>query len=72
MLDAAAIEERNREKEIVKRRIDALHQACVPFRAALDVEMGVVNGSKDEPSSFDRLDDPILFGTRRHGDPEFP
>ncbi len=56
MLDAAAIEERNREKEIVKRRISALHLASAPFRAALDDVLGVVNGRPGDPASFDRLD----------------
>jgi (1->4)-alpha-D-glucan 1-alpha-D-glucosylmutase len=56
MLDAAAMEERGREKEIVKRRINALHAASAPFRTALDETLGVVNGEKGQPSSFDRLD----------------
>ena len=56
MLDAAAIEERNREKEIVKRRINALHAASAPFRAALDETLAVVNGEPGQASSFDRLD----------------
>jgi (1->4)-alpha-D-glucan 1-alpha-D-glucosylmutase len=56
MLDAAAIEERNREKEIVKRRINALHSTSVPFRAALEDVLGLVNGRPDDPASFDRLD----------------
>ncbi|MBV9198479.1 MAG: hypothetical protein JOY83_01865 [Alphaproteobacteria bacterium] len=56
MLDADAMEERNREKEIAKRRIQALHELCAPFRSGLDVELGLMNGRKGEPSSFDRLD----------------
>src|ERR1700682_5931831 len=44
MLDASAIEERNREKEIVKRRINALHEASGPLRVALDEVLGLVNG----------------------------
>ena len=57
MLSANAIEERNREKQIVKRRLDRLHQAFEPFRAALEGELHVVNGSRESgPSSFDRLD----------------
>jgi (1->4)-alpha-D-glucan 1-alpha-D-glucosylmutase len=56
MLDAAAIEERNREKEIVKRRINALHAESAPFRAALDEVLGQVNGRPGDPASFDRLD----------------
>src|SRR5207248_181978 len=56
MLDAAALEERNREKEIVKRRINALHAASAEFRAALDAVVEQVNGEKGNPASFDRLD----------------
>jgi (1->4)-alpha-D-glucan 1-alpha-D-glucosylmutase len=57
MLDAAAMEERNREKEIVKRRLDTLYDASAPFRLALDAERHVVNGSREVgPDSFDRLD----------------
>jgi (1->4)-alpha-D-glucan 1-alpha-D-glucosylmutase len=55
-LDPDAMDERNREKEIVKRRIDALYNASAQFRAALAEELHVVNGVRDEPSSFDRLD----------------
>jgi (1->4)-alpha-D-glucan 1-alpha-D-glucosylmutase len=56
MVDAAAIEERNREKQIVKRRINALHDASPNFRSALAQVLTLVNGEPGEPSSFDRLD----------------
>src|SRR4030081_3490706 len=56
MLDAAAIEERNREKEIVKRRINALHAGSAPFRTALGDVLDLINGRPDDPASFDRLD----------------
>src|ERR1700694_5644643 len=56
MLNAPAIEERNREKEIVKRRISALYKASQPFRTALDAVLVEVGGRPGEPSSFDRLD----------------
>jgi (1->4)-alpha-D-glucan 1-alpha-D-glucosylmutase len=56
MLDASALEERNREKEIVKRRISALHAASAQFRAALETVTREVNGEPGNPSSFDRLD----------------
>jgi (1->4)-alpha-D-glucan 1-alpha-D-glucosylmutase len=56
MLSAAATEERNREKEIVKRRIKALHAVSADFRAALEAVLKEVNGHKGNPSSFDRLD----------------
>jgi (1->4)-alpha-D-glucan 1-alpha-D-glucosylmutase len=56
VLNAPAIEERNREKEIVKRRISALYKASQPFRVALDAVLVEVSGKPGEPSSFDRLD----------------
>lgn len=56
MLEAPAIEERNREKEIVKRRINALHATSAPFRSALIEVLEVVNGRAADPASFDRLD----------------
>jgi (1->4)-alpha-D-glucan 1-alpha-D-glucosylmutase len=56
-LDAAAQEERNREKQIVKRRIAALCTASAQFREALDVELRGINGQQGVPSSFDRLDE---------------
>ncbi len=56
MLDTEGMEERNREKEIVKRRIDALYTASEQFRDVLAGELRLVNGHAGEPSSFDRLD----------------
>jgi (1->4)-alpha-D-glucan 1-alpha-D-glucosylmutase len=56
-LDERALEERNREKEIVKRRIDTLQNASAAFRERLAAELEAVNGSRQAgPSSFDRLD----------------
>jgi (1->4)-alpha-D-glucan 1-alpha-D-glucosylmutase len=56
MLDLQAMEERNREKEIVKRRISRLFEASAAFRAGLDAQLTALNGRRGEPSSFDRLD----------------
>jgi (1->4)-alpha-D-glucan 1-alpha-D-glucosylmutase len=50
------IEERNREKEIIKRRIRTLYEASKPFRAALEATLATVNGQPGVPESFDRLD----------------
>jgi (1->4)-alpha-D-glucan 1-alpha-D-glucosylmutase len=55
-LDPAAVEERNREKDIIKRRIRQLHKACAPFREALDATLEDFNGRPGVPESFDRLD----------------
>jgi (1->4)-alpha-D-glucan 1-alpha-D-glucosylmutase len=57
MLEAAAMEERNREKEIVKRRITALHVASPGFRRALDEVLATVNADSTDPSRFDALDE---------------
>ncbi|HYW89840.1 MAG TPA: malto-oligosyltrehalose synthase [Chloroflexota bacterium] len=54
--NAAEIEERNREKEIVKRRIRALYEVSAVFRASLDSTLREFNGRPGEPASFDRLD----------------
>ena len=56
MLDAEQLEERDREKEIIKRRLDALDDAWPEFRVALATEVAAVNGHRGEPSSFNRLD----------------
>ncbi|MBV9603057.1 MAG: malto-oligosyltrehalose synthase [Chloroflexi bacterium] len=56
MLDAAATEERNREKEIVKRRIARVYDTCAAFQTALARELKTINGTRGDPSSFDRLD----------------
>ncbi len=56
MLDANAMEERNREKEIVKRRISTLHEVSDAFRGALKAELAAINGRAGQASTFDRLD----------------
>jgi (1->4)-alpha-D-glucan 1-alpha-D-glucosylmutase len=50
------LEERNREKEIIKRRIAALVQASPPVRGAIDAVLGEFNGTVGEPESFNLLD----------------
>jgi len=57
VLSPQQMEERNREKEIVKRRTATLCEGFAPLRSALAEELRAVNGStSDGPSSFDRLD----------------
>jgi (1->4)-alpha-D-glucan 1-alpha-D-glucosylmutase len=57
ILNAQELEERNREKEIVKRRIATLYEAFAQLQSALSEELRAVNGSRDlGASSFDRLD----------------
>jgi len=50
------LEERNREKEIIKRRIASLVQASPPVRSAIDTALREFNGTAGEPQSFDLLD----------------
>jgi (1->4)-alpha-D-glucan 1-alpha-D-glucosylmutase len=54
--DPEKLEERNREKEIIKRRIAALVQASDPVRRAIDEALREFNGTVGEPRSFDLLD----------------
>ncbi|MBV9579471.1 MAG: hypothetical protein JO057_12860, partial [Chloroflexi bacterium] len=56
ILDAAAMEERNREKEIGKRRLATLYDGWAAFRVALERELERINGTRGEAASFDRLD----------------
>src|SRR5262249_36119584 len=54
--DPLKLAERNREKEVIKRRIAALHAACAEFRAALEATLAEYNGTPDDPANFDRMD----------------
>jgi (1->4)-alpha-D-glucan 1-alpha-D-glucosylmutase len=54
--DAAKLRERNREKEVIKRRLAALLDAAPEVRATLDDELAMVNGREGDPTSFDRLE----------------
>ena len=53
--DPALVRERHREKETIKRRL-ALVENAPRFRAALDVSLADLNGTKGDPHSFDRLE----------------
>ena len=50
------IEERFREKEIIKRRIAALYGSCSTVRSAIEETIRTFNGVVGEPHSFDLLD----------------
>jgi (1->4)-alpha-D-glucan 1-alpha-D-glucosylmutase len=54
--DPEKLEERNREKEVIKRRIAALVHASPPVRDAIDTAVAEFNGTVGEPESFDLLD----------------
>jgi (1->4)-alpha-D-glucan 1-alpha-D-glucosylmutase len=55
-LDPEKLEERKREKEIIKRRIATLLQADLQVRSAIDTALREFNGKVGEPQSFDLLD----------------
>jgi (1->4)-alpha-D-glucan 1-alpha-D-glucosylmutase len=54
--DDAKIRERQREKEIVKRRLSVLLEASPEAGQALESALAGINGQKGEPRSFDRLE----------------
>ncbi|HTC88416.1 MAG TPA: alpha-amylase family glycosyl hydrolase, partial [Bryobacteraceae bacterium] len=54
--DDAKIRERQREKEIVKRRLSGLLEASAEAKAAIDASLVELNGRRGEPASFDRLE----------------
>jgi (1->4)-alpha-D-glucan 1-alpha-D-glucosylmutase len=53
--DPEKIAERQREKEVIKRRLAALFQACPQFRAALDRTIADFNGDAADPNSFELM-----------------
>jgi (1->4)-alpha-D-glucan 1-alpha-D-glucosylmutase len=50
------VEERNREKEVIKRRLKQLTDASPAVQAAIDAAVERYNGTVGEPASFDLLD----------------
>lgn len=58
------IAERNREKEVVKRRIAGLHDASAVVREAIDASIRDFNGDPRDPRSFDLLDS--FLGDQAH------
>ncbi len=54
--DPEKVAERNREKEVIKRRIAALYSAGPDIRLMLDETLEVFNGVVGEPHSFDLLE----------------
>ncbi len=57
-IDPERVRERRREKEIAKRRLDALVSSPGggEVRVALEAELAAVNGRRGDPRSFDRLE----------------
>ncbi len=56
-LDPVKIAERLREKEVIKRRLTALYQACAEVSRAIDETVRIFNGQVGVPQSFDLLDE---------------
>jgi (1->4)-alpha-D-glucan 1-alpha-D-glucosylmutase len=54
--EAARLAERQREKEVIKRRIARLMEEFGAAREAIESAVTTFNGTKGEPRSFDRLD----------------
>jgi (1->4)-alpha-D-glucan 1-alpha-D-glucosylmutase len=54
--DPEKLEERRREKEVIKRRIATLYQESSEARVAIDAVLGQFNGKAGDPRSFDPLD----------------
>ncbi|MGE5141035.1 MAG: malto-oligosyltrehalose synthase, partial [Rudaea sp.] len=54
--DPSRIAERNRERQVIKRRIAGLYETSPDFRRALDETIAAFNGTPGQPRSFDRLD----------------
>jgi (1->4)-alpha-D-glucan 1-alpha-D-glucosylmutase len=57
--EPAALAERNREKEVVKRRLATLSHASQEVHTALAATLRTLNGTPGKPRSFDRLHDLI-------------
>ncbi len=54
--DLARVRERQREKEVIRRRLAALVEDSDVIRACLKEVLAIINGSKGDPHSFDSLE----------------
>ncbi|MBC8160820.1 MAG: malto-oligosyltrehalose synthase, partial [Roseiflexaceae bacterium] len=54
--EPARVAERNREKEILKRRLDTLASGSEPVQAAIAEAVRQINGTPGQPRSFDLLE----------------
>jgi (1->4)-alpha-D-glucan 1-alpha-D-glucosylmutase len=55
--DPELVAERQREKEVIKRRLNSLTESHEPVAAALAATIEMFNGTPGDPRSFDRLDE---------------
>jgi (1->4)-alpha-D-glucan 1-alpha-D-glucosylmutase len=56
-IDPEKIEERTREKEIIKRRLDRRCQEAPQVQQAIEKAVAQINGRPGDPRSFDKLDE---------------
>jgi len=54
--DTERVQERQREEEVVKRRLRTLYDSSEAIREAVDRAVRLFAGSRGQPASFDRLD----------------
>ncbi len=54
--DEARLKERQREKEVIKRRLDKLIEECDEARRELDEVLTALNGERGSPRTFNRLE----------------
>ncbi len=54
--DTATIEERNREQEVIKRRLCNLYTESADIRSHVERNLKLINGIPGDPKSFDLLD----------------
>ncbi|MBE2267876.1 MAG: malto-oligosyltrehalose synthase [Anaerolinea sp.] len=54
--DPVKVDERRREKEVIKRRIAALYTGSSEAQTAIDAAISRINGTIGDPASFDLLD----------------
>lgn len=55
--DREKCKERNREKEIIKKRLAALVSSAPSIAEGIQASLTVLNGQKEDPHSFDRLEE---------------
>lgn len=63
-LDPARIQERRREKEVIKRRLEKLCEDAPRIAAFIEENLRIFNGVPGEPRSFDLLDE--LLGAQAY------
>ena len=54
--DPDLVRARQREKEVIRGRLSALAGNCVEVRSAMESSLADLNGHRDDPHSFDRLE----------------